>query len=125
MKALRTAAEALVGRVCAYAALAILSIATLFASDITLFLRVASGRTTVLAILLLVRARQVLHCDVRKTAIWNMLAPMERSLAERARETVAAVLHDAYLGAARFAAGAAAGLWALALVASYAQQPAG
>lgn len=124
MKALRIAAEAYVARTCSYAGLAIFASAALFAADVVLFLRVAGGLTALLAVILVVKARQAASCDIRKTAIWGMLAPMDKALAERAREAVAAALRDAYLGAARIATGAAAALWALGLVASYAQQPA-
>jgi hypothetical protein len=124
MKALRTAAEAYVARTCGYAGLAIFASAALFVADVALFLRVTGALTTVLAIFLIIKARQALDCDIRKTAIWGMLAPMDRAMAERARQAVAAALRGAYLRAARLAAGAAAGLWALGIVASYAAQPA-
>ena len=124
MKTLRKAAGAIVARICGYAGLGILAVAALLASDIVLALRVSSGLTVALAAFLMVRSRLALDCDVSKTEIWSMLAPMERRHMEQARRTVAGVLHDAYLRAAQATVAAAAALWALSVITSFAQQPA-
>ncbi len=118
MEQITTLAFMTVGRACGFAALAIFCVSVSFAFDPVMAARAAAILTTILTLILLIRARMALTRDHRKTELWIYLKKDFRPPAAVAQRMTGTVLRYTYLWFAMRASAIAAGLWAIAIVIS-------
>jgi hypothetical protein len=121
---LRRLAFLSIGRACGFAGFAILCVMIGLSYDPLMATRVGGIFTTMMTILLLIRARLALTQNIRRTEMWLMLEDGDRPAREYAQWVGSTVLRDAYLWFAQYAAGVSIVLWTLALILSLAGGPA-
>lgn len=120
MDELRRVAFQSIGRACGFAGFAILCVMIGLSYDPLIAARAGGIFTTMTTVVLLLKARQALTRDVRRSEMWLMLDERDRPSAEYAQWAGATVLRDAYLWFAQYAAGVSIVLWTLALLLSLA-----
>lgn len=120
MEQLRRLAFLSIGRACGFAGFAILCVMIGLSYDPLMAARVGGIFTTMMTVILLIKARLALTRDVCRTEMWLMLEDGERPAREYAQWAGATVLRDSYLWFAQYAAGVSIVLWSLALVLSFA-----
>ncbi|MEJ8570988.1 hypothetical protein [Microbaculum marinum] len=122
MEDLRRMAFLSIGRGCGFAGLAILCVMIGLTFDPLIAVRSGAVLMTLSTMVLLLKARQALTQDVRRTEMWILLEEGRRPAPEHAQWAGATVLRDAYLWFAQYAAGLSVLLWTAALAISLSQR---
>ena len=118
MEHLRDAAHACVYRACGFGALAIFCLLVGMSHDSLAMLRCGGILTTLMALILYLKARRAPSRDYKRTEMWLYVPKEKRPPATLAQWAVGNVLHEAYSRTAQWAFGFAIGFWSLALLVS-------
>lgn len=111
MDEIRRAATVSVARGCAFAGLAIGTLAVALSYDPYLAARSAALLTTMGAAILVHRALRAPHADHRATEVWAMIDKAERPHEAYAQRVIGGVLKETYAAFARIVGAIAAALW--------------
>jgi hypothetical protein len=85
----------------------------------TLAFRAGGFLTTLMSAILILKAYEARTKNYRKTELWLYLPKEQRPAEEHAQWASSTVLHETYLTFARWTAGVAIAMWALALLFSF------
>jgi len=107
-----------IGRACGFGVLAIFCITVSFAFDFLLAARAAAILTTIMTMILLVRAQTALKKDLRKTEMWIYLDENTRPPEPFAQQIGSAILRETYLWFAYRAAAFSIAFWVIAIAIS-------
>jgi type IV secretory pathway VirB3-like protein len=118
MERLRTLAFQTIGRAVGFAGLAIFCVMVGLAFDPLMAVRAGGILVFILLVVLLYKARAALTADHRQTEMWLYLEKDEKPAEAYAQWAASTVLRDAYIWFARWAAGVAVFLWAVAVLLS-------
>lgn len=116
MEQMRRVAFETVLRACGFASLAIFCVMIGFSFDGRLAFQAGGFLTTLMALVLMLKAREALTKDYRKTEMWLYLPKDFRPPEAYAQWASATVLRDTYLTFAMWTAAVATCMWMLALV---------
>lgn len=115
MEHLRRAAQESVSRACGFASLAIFCIMIGLSFDPYAAFKAGGILTTVMAVILILKAYQALTKDYRKTEMWLCLPKDFRPPEAYAQKVSSTVLHETYLTFAKWTSAIAIILWMLTL----------
>lgn len=118
MEEMRRIAFETVLRACAFGSLAIFCVMVGMSFNARLAFQTGGMLTTIMALVLLYKAREALTKDYRKTEMWLYLPKTLRPPADHAQWASATVLRETYLTFALWTAGVAILMWVIALVLS-------
>jgi hypothetical protein len=116
MEEMRRAAFECVARACGFASLAIFCLMFGLSFELRLAFKAGGFLTTLVALILMFKAREALTKDYRKTEMWLCLPKASRPPAAIAQQLSATVLRETYLTFALWASAIAVCLWAVAFV---------
>lgn len=116
MEPMRRIAFQTVQRACLFGALAIFCLMVGLSFEARLAFKAGGVCTTLMALILIYKAREALTKDYRKTEMWLCLPKEQRPPATYAQWASATVLRDTYLHFALWTSAIAATMWAIALV---------
>ena len=115
MDHLRRTAFVSVGRACGFAGLAIVCVMVGFSYDLVAAARAGGILTLLVTVVLIMKAREAVWRDYRRTELWLMLEKDERPPPAIAQAVTSTVLQDAYFWFARHTAGISVALWLMAV----------
>jgi hypothetical protein len=116
MEQMRRIAYETVLRACGFASLAIFCVMIGLAFDARAAFQAGGMLTTLMAVVLILKAREALTKDYRKTEMWLYLPKDFRPPEAYAQWASATVLRDTYLTFAMWTSAMAIALWVLALL---------
>lgn len=116
MEHLRRAAQESVLRACGFASLAIFCVMIGLSFDAYAAFKAGGILTTLMAIVLIMKAYEALTKDYRKTEMWLCLPKDSRPPKSYAQKVSATILHQTYLTFAKWTSAIAIVLWLLALM---------
>ena len=116
MEHLRHAAQQSVLRACGFGSLAIFCVMVGLSFDPHASFKAGGILTTIMVIVLIMKAYEALTKDYRKTEMWLCLPKDFRPPESFAQRVSAAVLHQTYLTFAKWTSAIAIVLWLLALL---------
>ena len=116
MEEMRRIAFETVLRACAFACLGIFCVMIGMSFNAGLAFQAGGTLTTIMALILLYKAREALTKDYRKTEMWLYLPKPSRPPEAHAQWASATVLRDTYLTFAFWTAGVAIVMWGIALL---------
>jgi len=119
MEQMRRVAFETVLRACGFASLAIFCVMIGLSFQPRMAFQSGGFLTTIMALVLIIKARNALTQDYRKTEMWLYLPKDFRPPEAYAQWASATVLRDTYLTFALWTSGIAIVLWLLALVAAF------
>jgi hypothetical protein len=120
MEHLHRAAQECVLRACGFGSLAIFCVMIGLSFDAYAAFKAGGILTTMMAIVLIIKAYEALTKDYRKTEMWLRLPKDFRPPESYAQKVSATVLHQTYLTFAKWTSAIAIALWLLALMFSFA-----
>ena len=115
MEHMRRIAYETVLRACGFGSLAIFCVMIGMSFEPRLAFQAGGTLTTLMACILIYKAREALTKDYRKTEMWLYLEPNERPPAAYAQWASATVLRETYLTFALWTSAVAIVMWVLAL----------
>jgi len=114
---IRAAAMTSVGRACLFFMLAVATVMAALTAWPYLAFKSGAILTTLLAMVLTLRATLIDRQDIKRTETWMLLRVRGEAPDERARRVIAGVLRDTYRTLALYAALIAVGCWMFAFAA--------
>lgn len=118
MDRLREVAFQTIGRAVGFAGLAILCVMAGLAFDPLMAVRAGGILVLLVLFVLLIKARNALSVDYKSTEMWLYLEKDEKPAEAYAQWAASTVLREAYMWFARWTAGVAVVLWAIAILLS-------
>lgn len=119
MEAIRRIAYETVLRACGFGSLAIFCIMIGLSFNPTVSFQSGGFLTTVMALILALKAYEARSKPYRRTEMWLYLPKEARPPAAAAQQITAVVMREVYLTFAVWTSAIAIGLWAIALVCSF------
>ena len=105
-----------VQRACLFGALAVFCLMAGLSFEPYLAFKVGGAATTLIACVLLYKAREARYKPYRKTEMWLLLPKEHRPPEAYAQRVIAAILRDTYLNFALWTSAIAAVMWTIALL---------
>lgn len=116
MEHLRELAQQTVLRACSFASLGIFCVMTGMSFDGKLAFQAGGFLTTIMAFILVLKARSALTQDCRHTEMWLYIEKDQRPPLDYAQWAISTVMHETYLIFAKWTALISVVMWALAFV---------
>ncbi|MBI3436147.1 MAG: hypothetical protein HY056_13905 [Proteobacteria bacterium] len=119
MEHMRRIAYETVLRACGFGMLAVVCVMVGMSFEPRLAFQAGGFLTTLMAFILILKAREALTKDYRKTEMWLYIEKDFRPPEAYAQWASATILHETYLTFALWTAAVSIGMWVLALVFSF------
>ena len=116
MDRIRSLATLSVGRACFFTGLGIWTAMVGFISDPMMSLRIGAALVSIVACVLLIKARNAPERPYRDTELWLLMDRKTDLPKDRIQRVIGGVLAETYRRYARFALGVSVGFWLLAIL---------